>query len=123
MIINGRTKYIKKRQDSKSDNTIGLFITGKHFDFGLFATVIVILVLGLIMILSSSAPYALRTEGDSYYYFNKQLLFAGIGLVAMLLVSKIDYRIFNSRIAWLVYVFGIRSYELSARSGNWCSKE
>ena len=120
MIINGRTKYTKKKQEAKSENPIGLFITGKHFDFGLFTTVIIILVLGLIMILSSSAPYALRTEGDSYYYFTKQLLFAGVGLVAMLFVSKIDYRIFNSRIAWLIYIFGIRRNEFGFSTWYWC---
>lgn len=45
------------------------------------------------MVLSASSPSALAETGDdSYFYFRKQGMFAIIGLIAMLVISKIDYR-------------------------------
>lgn len=93
-----------KKTAKKKDDRIRLFVFGKKMDWGLLAVIFVLLTVGLIMILSASAPFALRTEGDSYYYFEKQLLFAGIGIVVMFIVSKIDYRIYNSRLSYLAYL-------------------
>ena len=98
-----RVDEVKKKRREEEDK-IHLFSKGKYFDFGLLLVVIVLLTVGLIMILSASSAFSLRTEGDSYFYFKKQLMFAGIGLVAMLIVSEFDYRILNSRLSWLAYV-------------------
>ena len=98
-----RVDEVKKKRREEEDK-IHLFSKGKYFDFGLLLVVIILLTVGLIMILSASSAYSLRTEGDSYFYFKKQLMFAGIGLVAMLIVSEFDYRILNSRLSWLAYV-------------------
>ncbi len=67
---------------------------GKNsFDFLLCITVLLLLGTGLIMVLSASSPSALAETGnDSYLYFRKQGIFAGIGIIAMLFISKIDYR-------------------------------
>lgn len=65
----------------------------KQFDFILLITVIVLLAIGLIMVLSASSPSALAETGDdSYVYFRKQGMFAVVGIIAMLCISKIDYR-------------------------------
>ncbi len=94
----------KKKQSVKNEDRVRLFVKGKSLDYGLLAVVFILLTVGLIMLLSASAPYALRTEGDSYYYFSKQLMFVGIGVVLMFVISRIDYRIFNSRLSWLAYI-------------------
>ena len=60
------------------------------FDFILFITVLLLLALGIIMVLSASSPSALATTGSSYTYVLKQILSAGIGIAAMLILSKID---------------------------------
>ncbi len=45
------------------------------------------------MVLSASSPSALAETGDdSYVYFRKQGIFALGGLIAMMVISKIDYR-------------------------------
>lgn len=67
--------------------------TNKQFDFILLITVIILLALGLIMVLSASSPSALAENGhDSYVYFRKQGGMAIMGIVAMLIISRIDYR-------------------------------
>ena len=64
-------------------------------DFTLLVAVLLLLALGLIMVLSASSPSALSESGNSYQYFSKQLLFAVLGLFAMAVISKIDYRFYQ----------------------------
>ncbi len=64
-------------------------------DFTLLITIILLLGIGLVMVLSASSPSALAENGDSYKFFNKQLLFAILGLIAMMAISKIDYRFYQ----------------------------
>ncbi|MBR0350474.1 MAG: putative lipid II flippase FtsW [Clostridia bacterium] len=73
-------------------------------DFTLIVVILLLLTIGLIMVLSASSPSALSESGDSYKYFSKQLLFAILGIIAMLLISKIDYRFYQRfyKHAWII---------------------
>ena len=73
-----------------------------QFDFILCITVLLLLALGIIMVLSASAPSSLATTGNSYTYVKKQLLFALGGLFVMFFLSKIDYR-FYKKYYWYIY--------------------
>ena len=64
-------------------------------DFTLLITILLLLSIGLIMVLSASSPSALAESGNSYSYFSKQLIFAILGIIAMLMISKIDYRFYQ----------------------------
>ena len=70
----------------------------RHVDIGLVIVTLILLALGVIMVLSASAPSAFRMEGDSYYYFKRQLFFAIAGVILMFIVSRVDYRIYSSKI-------------------------
>ena len=63
------------------------------FDIPFFALTIALLTIGLIMLFSASYPYALQHKGDSYYFFNRQLAFAVAGVIVMLFVSKLNYKL------------------------------
>lgn len=67
----------------------------KKLDIGLLVTIFILLSLGLIMVLSASAPSALTYDGDSFYYFKSQLINAVIGIAAMMFLSLVDYRIYH----------------------------
>ncbi len=59
---------------------------------------LLLLGIGLIMLLSASFPSAQASKGTNYdplYYFKRQGIFAGLGLVAMFWVSKINYERFR----------------------------
>jgi len=75
---------------------------GNQFDFTLCITVLILLAMGIIMVLSASAPSALSTTGNSYTYVKKQFAFAIVGIFLMFALSKIDYR-FYKKYYWLVY--------------------
>lgn len=61
-------------------------------------------VLGLIFVADISAPQSLNYFGDKYYFFKSQLSAAVIGVLAMLIVSFINYNFFK-RLA--VPLFGL----------------
>ena len=107
----------------KEKEQLKLIVKKKSLDYGLLIVVLVLLAIGLVMVLSASAPYSLRTEGESYFYVKKQLFFAVVGIVCMFVISKIDYRILNSRLAYLVYLIrsGAHGNGFSAWSG--CREE
>lgn len=59
---------------------------------------LLLLGIGLIMLLSASFPSAQASKSTNYdplYFFKRQGLFAGLGLVAMFWVSKINYERFR----------------------------
>lgn len=76
-----------------------------QFDFILCVTIILLLALGIVMVLSASAPSSLSTTGNSYTYVKKQLGFAAFGLFVMFFISKIDYRAYR-KWYWYVYIIG-----------------
>ena len=77
-----------------------------RMDYILFITVLILLSLGVIMVLSASAPSALSETSNSYTYFIRQFIFAIIGIGIMLFISKIDYR-FYKKYYWLVYAVSV----------------
>ena len=58
------------------------------------------------MVLSASSPSSLATTGSSYTYVYKQAISAAIGITAMLIISKIDYRKYQKYYK-LAYLFSI----------------
>ena len=61
-------------------------------DYGLLTGALVLLILGLVFVYSSSYVFAELEYGDPNYFIKRQALFAGLGLVGMLVVMQIDYR-------------------------------
>lgn len=72
-----------------------------YYDYSLLVLVIFIAAFGLVMIYSSSS-YTAQTHAkynyDAAYFLKKQAFSVILGIVAMLAVSKIDYRILMKRI-------------------------
>ena len=66
-----------------------------QFDFILFVTVLIMLGFGLIMVLSASSPTALSKGKGSYHYVLIQTISAIIGVIMMLAISKINYKVWG----------------------------
>ena len=71
----------------------------RRFDTTLFVTVMALLAIGVVMVYSSSSIVAMKKSNDGYYFLKRQLLFASVGVFFMLVVSRIDYRIYQ-RVAY-----------------------
>ena len=65
-------------------------------DKWLFGTVILLVLFGLVTVFSASAVMAKEQYGSPYPYMLKQAVWAGIGLLALVALMKIDYRRFNN---------------------------
>jgi cell division protein FtsW len=74
-----------------------------RIDWFMFGIAAALALFGAMMVYSASAMFSLKeTEsGSQYVYFYKQMGFTLFGLVAMYVVSRIDYHIFEE--PWAVY--------------------
>ena len=79
-----------------------LFISGVP-DYPLLVITMLLLMFGLVMLLSASAPSSLSEMGTSYYYFWRQLMFAGAGLVLMIICMKFNYRLLDNKVARIFF--------------------
>ena len=98
----------RKKAPAKKRNDF--WALGK-IDIPFLLLVITILTIGLVMLFSASYTYAYYNEdGDSTYFFKRLLIFAVVGVVAMLLVSKVRYDYFKLfaipaiAVSWLLLV-------------------
>ena len=96
---------------AKRDLTIEQQLARGPIDLPFLALVMILVAIGLIMVLSASyasamynmTPKVTDTKGDPLYYFKRQFGFAMLGIVAMFIISKIDYQHFR----WMsVFVLG-----------------
>lgn len=77
-----------------------------EMDTAFLLIVMILLVFGLIMVFSASFANALYYEHDSLKYIKKQGLFAVVGVVGMLVISRIDYRLYKKFVI-PIFVLGV----------------
>lgn len=66
----------------------------KYYDYSLLFLILFLSCFGLIMIYSTSSYNAAKYYGDPTKFLKRQALFLCMGIPVMLLVSKIDYRLY-----------------------------
>jgi cell division protein FtsW len=62
-----------------------------HPDYPLLLTIAALIAFGLVMVYSASVVTAYTTFGNQYYYLIRQAIYAGVGLLAMLALMRLDY--------------------------------
>ncbi len=75
-------------------------------DITFLSFVLVLLTIGLVMLFSASYAYSLEYYDNSYRFISRQAMYAGVGVVAMLIFAKIDYH-FWRKFAWIVFIVTI----------------
>lgn len=103
----------------KKEKSFSSFLNNP-IDFTLVITILLLLGIGLVMVLSASSPSALSESGNSYAYFSKQLIFAILGIIAMVFISKIDYRFYQKfyKQSWWISVLLLAAVLLIGREVN-----
>jgi cell division protein FtsW len=66
-------------------------VAGK-MDTSLLASVLALLCIGLVMVYSASSFLSAREHADASYYFQRQLLWAVLGVAVMIVTMRVDYR-------------------------------
>lgn len=62
------------------------------FDKSLLILVLIFVFVGLVAVADASAPQSQNMFGDKFYLFKQQLMWAGVGIVALFITSKISYK-------------------------------
>lgn len=75
----------------------------RRIDYVLIITVAALLIVGLMMVYSSTFDLAYKDFGDPGYFFRRQVLWTVLGLVALIVLARIDYH-FWQRMAILLMV-------------------
>ena len=98
----------------------------KSFDVLLFISVVAISIFGIAMIYSASAIWAEYKFADPFKYVKAQGIFFVAGVIGMLIISKIDYKIYQKKanlillvcflLLGLVLIPGIGSVRNGSRS-------
>jgi len=98
----------------------------RSVDWVLLGATAALLALGLMMVYSASADLGFRLKDDGALFFRSQLLFCGVGALAMLVASRVHYR-FLTKISipfmavvllMLIWLAISRSRQLMGGSGS-----
>ena len=76
-------------------------------EFLLMVSTGALVLLGLIMILSASSVSSFATYGSSFLFFNKQLIWAAIGLAGFVFFARYDYRKLKGKGFFLLPAVGV----------------
>lgn len=91
-----------KSTTRKVPENLGFWQRGK-MDIGFLSLVLILLTVGLVMLFSASYAYSYAYMNNSYHFILRQSVFAVVGVILMLFVSKINYNIYK-RFAWVIYI-------------------
>jgi cell division protein FtsW len=65
-------------------------------DKWLFGVVLLLVLFGLVMVFSASAVMAKSQFGSPYFFMIRQSIWAGLGMIALVILMRIDYRHYNN---------------------------
>ena len=89
-----RIKYNKSKKKKKKKTKITI-----DRDNGVYVAVILLVLIGLLLVFTSSSYYALYEQGDLYFFIKKQAIWAVIGLGFMSFFARVDYH-FLRKLTW-----------------------
>jgi len=75
-----------------------------HCDSILLAATIILVLIGLVMVFSSSGVYAMEKYNDAYYFLKRQVVWVALGAMVMLSARKMNYRELEK---YTYYIMGV----------------
>jgi cell division protein FtsW len=69
----------------------------------LFITTLLLVCASIVMVYSASAVVAQKEENDSYYFVTRQAMFAVVGIAALAVAMRVDYRAYRNE----KFVYGV----------------
>ncbi|MFC1625567.1 putative lipid II flippase FtsW [Patescibacteria group bacterium] len=78
----------------------------KSVDRSLMILFFVFTILGLVAVADASAPQALSVFNDKLYFFKQQAVWAGVGIILLLIFSKINYKLWE-KVATIFFLISL----------------
>lgn len=88
-------------KNNAKNKKMSIFQEGR-LDLTFLSFVLILLTIGLVMLFSASYAYSYENYGNSYKFIVKQALFAGGGILAMFITSRINYHVWQ-KMSWLIF--------------------
>ena len=92
--------------EKKKFSLINFIKSSNGGDLSLVLLVLVLCVFGIIMVFSASYYESINETGSPYAYLRRQLMWFAMGLVAMVVLSRIDYH-FWMKFSFIFYLVGL----------------
>lgn len=104
LLTKKKIKYIKKQQRLPANAATAQKPPKefKRLDSSFVILIIIMLAFGLVMVFSASYAVALHKFDDSFHFIKNQSVFVIVGVVAMYLISFVDYHIYR-RFAKIIF--------------------
>jgi cell division protein FtsW len=77
--------------EPKPQKETGMKTRSGRFDYLLLFAVLGLLAIGTVVVFSASAATAYTTLGTPYYYLERQIIWAVLGLIVLLVAARFDY--------------------------------
>ena len=80
--------------------------TKPEFDSVIFYTTMTLVFIGIIMVFSASFVQSAFKHGDSYYFLKRNVIYATLGFISMIIMSNLDYRFWkkNAKVIGIVSI-------------------
>lgn len=100
--VNGRSR---KQPVAQARKTLNFRFILSEIDKPFFILILVLLVFGITMMFSASFATGIYKFDNGYYYLKRQLVFAVVGIIAMMIISVFDYHNFqNTKVAYISFL-------------------
>lgn len=97
-----RSNKSREEASSSRNGKLSSLLVKSAFDRPLFLLIILLLCYGSVMVFSASYAYAYSRYDNSGYFIQRHMMWVALGIAAMLVVSKLDYKIFRK---WTPVIF------------------
>ena len=74
----------------------------RYYDYTLLIFILMLVSFGLVMVTSASVYAAVKLGHESSFFLKRQAFFAIIGIIAMLAISKLDYKWYKEKFKLLI---------------------
>jgi len=97
-----------KKEEGDTRKLLEIFSSakGRTYDIGVIVSAVFLTAVGVLMVYSTSSVYSLEMYGNANYFLIRHAIYLVIGLISMLVLMKLDYRVLR-KLVYPAYLAGL----------------
>lgn len=104
-----RTGHQRTTYSNKQSSNTQFWVKGGYIDYQSVFIILAIVLLGIVMVYSASSYRAVIEGQSSWYYAIRQSVFAVVGIVGLIIVSKINYSWYKNMSVFAIILAAVLS--------------